>query len=233
MSKVDVLKPEEMGSLLGLVVHDLRNPSATISANVDFLQEVGLSDEESGEALEDVKLAVGELRRGLDLIAWISRWLSGQLPLEGASGDVGIFVKRIEREETPVPVTVDVQAGEALHARGAQVAVEVLNILLHNTRANVPGGAAQVSVAKRGDWVLVEFRDAGEPLGKDLRESAFTMGGQAALKGRSDGRYSRFVGLFAAAVALSSVGASIEAGEEEGQAKFTIRLRAEAQSRKP
>lgn len=225
MSKIDVLKPEEMGSLLGLLVHDLRNPSATITANVDFLQEVGLSDEESTEALDDVKLAVGELRRGLDLLAWISRWLSGQMPLEGANGDVGIFVKRIERETTPVPVTVHVQAGEPLHASGAQVAVEVLSILLHNTRANLPDGSAEIAVSNEGDWVLIKFQDAGEPIGKDLRQIAFTMAGQGSLKGRADGRYSRFVGLFAAAVALNSVGGSIEASDDAGKATFTIRLR--------
>ena len=78
MSKPDAIDPEEMGQALGLLVHDLRNPAATISANVDFLQEVGLVDTDSIEALQDVKLAVGELRRGLDMLAWVSRWLSGQ-----------------------------------------------------------------------------------------------------------------------------------------------------------
>lgn len=231
MSKLDVLKPNEMGALLGLMVHDLRNPSATITANVDFLQEVGLSDEEASEALDDVKIAVGELRRGLDLLAWISRWLAGQVPVEAANGDVGMFVKRLERENTPVPVTVDTPDGESLYAAGAQVAVEVLNILLHNTLANLPGGRAAIRVSKDGDAVLVELRDAGEPIAEDLRESAFTMAGQSSLKGRVDGRYSRFVGLFAAAVALNTVGGSIEAGEDQGDATFTIRLRAATPTR--
>lgn len=233
VSKIDVLNAEEMGSLLGLLVHDLRNPSATITANVDFLQEVGLSDAESSEALDDVKIAVGELRRGLDLLAWISRWLSGQMPLEGANGDVGIFVKRIEREDTPVPVTVHVRAGAPLHASGAQVAVEVLNILLQNTRANVPGGSAEITVTHEGDWVLIKFQDGGEPIGQDLRQSAFTMAGQGSLKGRADGRYSRFVGLFAAAVALSCVGGSIEASDDDGKATFRIRLRAATPTQPP
>ena len=71
MSKPDSINAEALGEALGLLVHDLRNPAATISANVDFLQEVGLEDTDSREAVQDVKLAVGELRRGLDMIAWI------------------------------------------------------------------------------------------------------------------------------------------------------------------
>ncbi|NNK09035.1 MAG: hypothetical protein HKP50_17120 [Myxococcales bacterium] len=67
------MKPKEidadqMGHVLGLLVHDLRNPAATISANVDFLQEVGLADDDSNDALQDVRLGVGELRRGLDML---------------------------------------------------------------------------------------------------------------------------------------------------------------------
>ena len=233
MAKIETIKADEMGILMGLLVHDLRNPAATISANVDFLQEVGLSDPDSTEALQDVKLAVGELRRGLDLLAWISRWMSGQAPVEAVKGDAGVFVKRLERAETPVPVTVEVNEQQELTARGAQVAVEIIHILLYNTRANIPGGSAHIRVFNSEDRVVIELRDEGEALAPELRESAFTLPGQKALKGRSDGRYSRFAGLFAASIALQGVGGTIEAGGNKGAATFTIRLRTAPQTRPP
>ncbi|MBT8467337.1 MAG: hypothetical protein KJN97_01200, partial [Deltaproteobacteria bacterium] len=146
----------EMGHVLGLLVHDLRNPAATISANVDFLQEVGLADDDSDDALQDVKLGVGELRRGLDMLAWISRWLTGHVPLEAANGDVGVFLERLERADTPVPVTVEIARDDQLYAHGAQVAVEVVDLLLHNTRANVPDGHATVRVYQRSNRVVIE-----------------------------------------------------------------------------
>lgn len=233
MVKPDVIDADEMGRALGLLVHDLRNPAATITANVDFLQEVGLPDDDSVEALQDVKLAVGELRRGLDMIAWVSRWLTGQVPLEAANGDAGVFLERLERADTPVPVTIEIARGDQLYAQGAQVAVEVVDLLLHNTRANVADASATVRVYQDGGHVVIEVQDAGEAIAPELRDTAFTLGGQQALKGRLDGRYSRFVGLFAAAVVLDGVGGTIEADGESGAAVFRIHLRGARPTRPP
>ena len=124
MAKPNVINADEMGHVLGLLVHDLRNPAATISANVDFLQEVGLADTDSIEALQDVKLAVGELRRGLDMLAWISRWFTGQVPLEAANGDVGVFLAEdlvAERDEL-LPHFPDLLLGgpDASHGLGTR-----------------------------------------------------------------------------------------------------------------
>ena len=233
MAKPDAINADEMGHALGLLVHDLRNPAATITANADFLQEVGMDDTDSVEALQDVKLAVGELRRGLDMLAWISRWLTGQIPLEATNGDAGVFVERLERTETPVPVKVDIATPGQLYARGAQVAVEVVDLLLHNTRANVAEPEALVRVYQDGAQVVIEVQDAGEAIAPELREGAFTLAGQKDLKGRLDGRYSRFVGLFAAKVVLDGVGGSIEADGESGAAVFRILLQGARPTRPP
>lgn len=233
MAKPDVIKADEMGSVLGLLVHDLRNPAATITANVDFVQEVGLVDNDSIEALQDVKLAVGELRRGLDMLAWISRWFTGDVPLEAANGDAGVFLERLERADTPVPVSVEMAKGDQLYAQGAQVAVEVVDLLLHNTLANVPDPSATVRLYQQGGRVVIEVQDAGEAIAPELRDIAFTLEGQQALKGRLDGRYSRFVGLFAAAVVLDGVGGTIEADGEQGAAVFRVFLRGARPTRPP
>lgn len=233
MAKPNAINADQMGDVLGLLVHDLRNPAATITANVDFLQEVELADTDSIEALEDVKLAVGELRRGLDMLAWISRWLTGHVPLEAANGDAGMFVERLERANTAVPVTIEIARDDQLYAQGAQVAVEVVDLLLHNTRANVAEPSATVRVYQDDEWVVIEVEDAGEAIAPELRDKAFTLEGQKALKGRLDGRYSRFVGLFAAAVVLDGVGGTIEAAGEKGAAVFRIRLRGARPTRPP
>lgn len=233
MVKPKEIDADQMGHVLGLLVHDLRNPAATISANVDFLQEVGLADDDSNDALQDVRLGVGELRRGLDMLAWISRWLTGHVPLEAADGDVGVFLERLERADTPVPVEVEIARDGQLYAHGAQVAVEVVELLLHNTRANLPDGRATVRVYQRGNRVVIEVQDAGEAIAPELRTAAFTLEGQQALKGRSDGRYSRFVGLFAAAVVLDGVGGTIEADGEKGAAIFRVFLPGARPTRPP
>jgi K+-sensing histidine kinase KdpD len=233
VAKPKEIDADDMGQLLGLLVHDLRNPAATISANVDFLQEVGLEDDDSVEALQDVRLAMSELRRGLDLVAWISRWLTGDSPIEATNGDVGMFMERLERGETPVPVSVEIARGDQLYAHGAQIAVEVVELLLRNTLANVAEPTATVRVYQQGTRVGIEVQDTGEAIAPELRATAFTLEGQKALKGRLDGRYSRFVGLFAAAVVLDGVGGSIEADGEKGAAVFRIFLPGARPTRPP
>jgi K+-sensing histidine kinase KdpD len=233
VTKPNVIDADQMGNVLGLLVHDLRNPAATITANADFLQEVGLVDTDAVEALEDVKLAVGELSRGLDMLAWISRWFTGQVPLEAANGDAGMFLERLERADTPVPVTVELAEGDQLYAQGAQVAVEVVDLLLHNTRANVADPRATVRLYAQAGHVVIEVQDEGEAIAPELRPLAFTLEGQNASKGRLDGRYSRFAGLFAAAVVLDGVGGTIEADGERGAAIFRIFLRAARPTRRP
>lgn len=233
MAKPSQISADDMGQVLGLLVHDLRNPAATITANVDFLQEVGLPDDDSVEALQDVRLAMGELRHGLDLVAWISRWLTGDVPLEAANGDVGMFFERLGRSDTLVPVTVEVARDDQLYAHGAQVAVEVVELLLRNTRANVADPRATVRVFRQGDRVVIELEDGGEAIAPELRDVAFTLEGQKALKGRVDGRYSRFVGLFAASVVLDGVGGSIEADGAKGAAVFRLFLPGARPTRPP
>lgn len=233
MAKPEVINADEIGNALGLLVHDLRNPAATISANVDFLQEVGPEDTDSIEALQDVRLAVGELRRGLDLLAWISRWFTGHIPLDGTNGDAGVFIRRLEREDTPVPVTIDIDDSGQLYSQGAHVAVDVVDLLLHNTRANAPDATARIRVFEESNKVVIEVEDSGEAMAPELRAKAFTLEGQKDLKGRLDGRYARFVGLFAAAVVLDGVGGTIEADGEKGAAIFRIRLRQARPTRPP
>jgi sensor histidine kinase regulating citrate/malate metabolism len=130
-------------------------------------------------------------------------------------------------------VKVDIATPGQLYARGAQVAVEVVDLLLHNTRANVAEPEALVRVYQDGARVVIEVQDAGEAIAPELREGAFTLAGQKDLKGRLDGRYSRFVGLFAAKVVLDGVGGSIEADGESGAAVFRILLQGARPTRPP
>jgi len=121
-------------------------------------------------------------------------------------------------------LTVEIAEGDQLYAQGAQVAVEVVELLLHNTRAHVADPHATVRLYQQRGRVVIEVQDAGEAIAPELRQLAFTLEGQNALKGRVDGRYSRFAGLFAAAVVLDGVGGTIEADGERGAAVFRVFL---------
>lgn len=233
MPKPEPLDPQDVGQVLGLIVHDLRNPAATISANVDFLKEVGPLDDEAAEALEDIRIAAAELRRGLDLVAWVGRWLLGQSPVESGNGDVGIFISRLEKMDTAVPINVTLKDKADLYAQGAQAVAEIVQVLLHNVKVYGGDSPAEISAYRDGEEVVVEIQDKGIALAKEYRKLAFTLKGQRGLKGKSEGRYSRFVGMLAAAVAIEGIGGAIEADGVDGASIFRLRLKATKPSSPP
>lgn len=211
---------KEIGDLLALVVHDLRNPVATISANVSFVREVGgMEDTDVSEALDDVEIALADLTRGLEQLGWVGRWISGKPAIEGSTGDARISVEqavrkvggdvRVELPEVAVPV------GGA----GAPLA-RLVELLVRNAQQH----ARSAVVVRLTEDATIEVQDEGRAVGDDLREQVFTLAGQQEIKSRADGRYSRVVGLLAASAIAEGMGARLEADGEDGAAVFRIRL---------
>jgi K+-sensing histidine kinase KdpD len=221
--------PELAGALpalIALLVHDLRNPVATIGANLGFLADAAGTDGEPefDEAVRDTQTALAELTRGLEHLAWLGRALEGLPVVEPATADVVEAVRAVaSRPPRGLPPVVDAPE-EVLRARGATALPRTLEILLANAAHHVPDTPATITVRDQGTNVLVEVRDAGRAVAPDLRASAFTAPGQVRLKDRGDGRYARAVGLYAARLLADAMGAAIEAGGVDGAAVVRLYL---------
>lgn len=218
-----------MGRLLALVVHDLRNPVATLSANVSFVREVGTpADPDVVEALDDVELALAELMRGLDQLAWVGRWLASQPAMEGGEGDLRPPVRSgVQKATAPStdPLVELVLPTEPLNVRiGGGPLSRLVELLVRNALAHAKRAKVRVEARDGGDHAIVEVIDDGVAVGLDLRDAAFTMEGQHVLKGRIDGRYSRAVGLLAGRALADALGAALEADGSDGAAVFRVRL---------
>ena len=123
---------EAIGALIGLVVHDLRNPTSTIGANLAYLREVGPGDDEDArEALSDSEVAVGDLMRGLEQLAWIGRWFRGEPALQISEGDVAAALKTAADKHSSLNVELDAPPG--LRARGGGSLALVVKVNLYLT----------------------------------------------------------------------------------------------------
>ncbi|MFK7986773.1 MAG: ATP-binding protein [Sandaracinaceae bacterium] len=216
-----------VSEMLALVVHDLRNPVATISANVSFVREEGAEalqgDSDLVEALDDVDLAMNDLMRGLEQLAWIARWIGGSKPVEAAGGDVRQAVESaLHRIEKTVPVTYADVLGETKYG-GAPLS-RTVELLVRNSLQHDARGTPRVDVRREEDVVIIEVRDAGRAVGADLREHVFDLDGQQVIKSRPDGRYSRALGLLAARALADGLHATLEAGGTDGDAWFRLRV---------
>ena len=211
----------DYGHLLGLLVHDLRNPAATVGANVDFLREVEIPDPDAREALDDVALALDELKRGLTQVGWLARTLGGERALAASPADARPSLERLGTKRG-----LTLRLGDAaLVAVGGASAGDLIQVRLDNADRHARGTEVVVEAEARPEGgVVVRVVDGGVPVAPALRDAAFTIAGQAQVKGKAEGRYGRFAGLVAARAAAESLGGSLRADERDGRCVFELTL---------
>jgi K+-sensing histidine kinase KdpD len=214
-------------SLFGLIVHDLRNPAATLGANIGFVREVlsdpSVPEQEVQDALSDAEQALGDLMRGLDQIAWIGRWANDRITPSAGVQDVRLLFENAARR-LKYGITQFAPPAEELRVRGGEPLERLLELLVANAHQHAPGKAVRVRALREGPAVMVDIEDEGRPLGESVREEAFTLAGQTSLKGRAEGRYGRVAGLFVASILATAAGAHIEPRIEGGKNVFRVVL---------
>ncbi len=219
--------PRLLGQLLALLVHDLRNPVATIGANLSYVSEVGSGtlDTDAQEALNDSTSALQGLTSGLDNMAFLSRWVANEPAAAALEGSVVDALRSVAARERPSVLTLAIGDGVA-RARGAQTLPRLLEILLANAEQHAAGKPVTLRALREGDDVIIEVEDTGRAIAAELRDIAFTAAGQLKLKERSDGRYGRSLGLFAAGLLAQAMGARLEAAGKDGAAIIRVVLAA-------
>ncbi len=205
-----------MGQMLSLLVHDLRNPAATLTANVDFLAEVGVTDQDAKEALEDMRTALRDLKDGLMRVSWIADGLLARHDAQLRDGDVAGAVQH----RFPYATT----EGADFRARGGASIDEVVAVFVENALRHDRNQAPGILVIDAGNEVVIRIDDNGGPIDENLREVAFTVEGQHQIKGRAGGRYARFCGLLAAQSFVSTLGGRVVASEHNGLSRTEIHL---------
>ncbi len=214
-----------LGKLLGMVVHDLRNPGATIGANVSYVREVLRShpDEDLKEALQDVERALGDLMLGLEQVAWVGRWLSGEAPTGLQNGDVREALKTLRPPPYELHLEVHFPDEPLLIKGGGKAINRLTQMFVENAVQHARRGRLDVIVRREGEEAVIEILDDGAPLDPEFHRAAFTLEGQLEIKGKAQGRYGRVGGLLAAKVLADAIGASLEAGVRDGRNLFRIR----------
>ncbi len=223
------IKPALLESLVGLIVHDLRNPAATLGANISFVREVqddpSVPPQEVADALSDAQQALTDLMRGLDQLSYIGRWANDNSPAPAAFHDVRLALEGAKRRIKYGSVEFSVPS-EELRAKGGEALERLIELLVANGHQHAPGKLVKVSAFRGGSDVIIEIEDEGRPLGPDFRDSAFTLEGQVGLKGRAEGRYGRVAGLFVAGVLAAAIEARLEPVERRGKNVFRLLLKA-------
>ena len=223
---------EEIGAALALLIHDLRNPAATLSANTSFLRASDLTgvadDPDFSEAMDDMGVAMRDLMDGFRHFGWLTRWLAGQsvgaFPDADSIKSLAVGQRDFVGEAEPrLPIEADLPEGQ-LPAQGGSALAVLARFFLENAHRHARGRPVRWSLRREDDRVIFEHVDEGAAIAPELREAAFRLEGQAQLKGRSDGRYGRCLALFSAGLIAETIGAEVQADGEDGSAVFRVIL---------
>jgi K+-sensing histidine kinase KdpD len=215
--------------LIGLLTHDLRNPLAALSANLNFVGSM-LGDErtEVAMAMSDARAAcalLDHLVANLDVLASSMKASPPPqrvIPLDDA---VSASIARHDLEARVLEVAVHLVASEpCLHVLGdAALFGRALDNLLANALQHSPQGASvRVEIERRGERGVVTVLDQGPVVPESLRAEVLTAEGQSRSKQIRQGRYSRGLGLYSAARAAFLAGAAIEIGERDGGSEIVL-----------
>jgi signal transduction histidine kinase len=216
----DRLESDLIGGLLGLIVHDLRNPLSALHSNASFLQSVrDVTSPDAKEALEDVSASCEALGHIIDNVELLALSLRGEKRFEQNSFSVRELIadalSRSKSLATSYSVRVEFTPSPAADARLAtsrEMLGRALGNLIKNGIQHAQDGIpVRVSAHIEGPRVVLLVEDGGAPVAADFHDKAFTAEGQVSAKGLVGARYSRGVGLFAARLAAEAAGAQVRA----------------------
>ena len=206
----------DVGKMLAMLVHDLRNPAATLTANVDFLAEIEIADPDGKDALEDLRTALQDIKAGLTRVSWIADGFLGRGDAMSRDGDVAEAVT----QRFPFAQV----EGDNHIAKGGATCAEVVSIFVESAERHDRRRAPELFVIDDGDGVIVRVDAHGAPMSDEFKELAFTLEGQDLIKGKAGGRYARYCGLLAASSYIEALGGSITPSEFDGRARMELRF---------
>ena len=216
----DHLESDLIGGLLGLIVHDLRNPLSALHSNASFLQSArDASSPDVKEALEDVSASCEALGHIIDNVELLALALRGERRFEQNSFTVRDLVSdalsRSRSLATSYSVRVEFvstpDADLKLAANREMLGRALGNLIKNGIQHAQDGIPVRVSARTVGDRVVLSVEDGGAPVAQEFIEKAFSAEGQVSAKGLVGARYSRGIGLYAARLAADAAGAQVRA----------------------
>jgi len=225
-----------IGSLLGLLAHDLRNPLSALQSNCAFIRAADSrlhADER--EALDDALASCDSLLYIIDSVDLLSQVLhqsasrAAETVRIAAAVDDSVARHRALATSYAVAIDVDVSAQdvELRAVVNRDLFTRALGYLLRNgLQCSRTGSSIRVLARREDRRIAVIVADQGAALSEDMVARAFTAEGQLASKGTADGRYSRGLGLYCARVAAELAGAEVGLVEPPAGLRMALALSA-------
>jgi K+-sensing histidine kinase KdpD len=169
---------ESMDSLNWLssgIVHDLRNPVATIYAGTEMLMNADTAPTEVKRLAANLYRAAGRMR---DLLADVCCATFGNVSTTEICEIREVIVAASDAasagtENRSVQVLLDVPGGIELRMARSRLERVFFNVITNALEAMPGGGEIRIRARKDGNYVLIETEDTGSGIPREIRDRLF------------------------------------------------------------
>ena len=217
--------------LMELIVHDLKNPLASLSSNLEFVAARLKGDPEARDAVADSQASTARLHRMVTVLLDVDRLEEGHLQPNRELSRIAALLESCQRgrhhEAKLRRITLDVESPPQLQARiDLELLRRVLDNLLDNALRYAPvGGAVRLGAAPGPLGIRITVWNSGPPIPQVDRERIFAKYERLASGRASRGSGNRGIGLYFCRLAVEAHGGRIGADDAGGAgARFLIDL---------
>lgn len=168
--------------MLAILSHDLRSPLAGIIQGAEYLKlnYDTIEPELARDLLEEfLKSAVNELNMLDYLVEW-ARIKCATDTFVPTKIDLEPYVKKVfeSLKETAainaINFNTDIEKNSQVYADGKMLISILQNIVSNAIKHSHKGGSVYISAKKSDNTIIVEIKDTGKGMSKDIRDSLFT-----------------------------------------------------------
>jgi signal transduction histidine kinase len=207
-------------SAVASIVHDLRNPLATIHGSAEMLVASRLSPAQIQRIARNMYRASARMRELLDEFFDQSRSAERQMEPSDVRELVRSAVNRVavSAESQSVQIVQAVPEGLTIAVNRHPIHRVLVNLLVNALEAMLDGGTIRISAVSACGWVFIEVRDTGPGIAPEIRDRLFE---PFVTAGKADGLG---LGLASSRQTVIDHGGEIWVESSSQGACFTLRL---------
>ena len=215
---------------VSLVAHDLRSPLGTIDNIAGVISKAGAGlDRNHAELLKRVSGMCSNMIRMIDNLLNITRLNTGEMVLNLQVVDVwGVAARAVEEISLTasikgISISNQVAFGEKVRADPFLISEVLRNLLVNAVKFSTKGGEVTISARNEGTRQIVEVRDTGLGVPRNIQENLFRHDVKTTTLGTAGERGSGF-GLPLAMDIMKAHGGTITVETEEGVGSLFVMI---------
>jgi signal transduction histidine kinase len=160
--------------LAAALVHDLRNPLATICVSAELLLDADLDPAQARRVTLNIRRAAGRIQ---DLLTDLSAVTRGQTKATESCNLRQLLAEACDAaavaDRNGVDILWDVPAGIDVPMQRARMGAVFLNLITNALEAMPHGGTIRIAARETSDHVQVEVEDTGSGIPAEIRSRLF------------------------------------------------------------